>query len=315
MRPPFGGQDLEQRRWKRKVSWKGITPRVQGPLSLLLALLLLSALLAGCTMPPEEEEPPSSASSESSHSSVAFHNPLEEPVFAGKLETGRPTPPPEDILTQLQELKAMNDDAVGWIVVPGADCSQGVVQTGDNEYYHRRGLDGNYSWLGSIFLDYEVLGGSGTRRDISRNFVVYGHNVDDDRENGKMFAKLINYDDPEYAARYPYVWYYTEEDAMLFYVFAALRTESSNWYIFPNQTDEEFMNVIEEAHQRSEIWTEDIDVTPDDKIITLATCTDQFNKNWTQRWVVMARLARAGEDQEMEITYTRNPNPKKPAND
>lgn len=297
----------------RNVSFGGTLSRMQKPLLLLVALALMGNLLAGCTMPPEREE--ESASSEASQSQIAFRNPLPEPVFIGKLETGEVTPPPDDIREKIVDLKEMNEDGMGWIVVPGADCSEGVVQTTDNEYYHRRGLDRNYRWLGAIFLDYEVVGGDKTRNDISRNFVVYGHNVDDDRENGKMFAKLINYDDPEYAAEYPYVWYYTEEDSMLFFVFAALRTESSNWYIFPNQTDEEFMNVIDEAHERSEIWTDDIDVTPDDKIITLATCTDQFNKNWTQRWVVMARLARAGEDQEMEITYTKNPNPKKPAND
>ena len=272
---------------------------------------MLTSLLAGCGS--DDSSSISSDSSSSTTSSPSESSSSASDIeYKGERETGKATPPSEDIIKKIQDLKAENSDTVGWINVPGADCDLGVLQTTDNTFYHRRGYDKQYEWLGAIFLDYEVEGGDQTREEISRNFIVYGHNVDDDRENGEMFAKLINYDDPEYAAEYPYIWYYTEEDAMLFYVFAAFLSEDSDWYIYPNQSDEEFEAVIAEALERSEILTDDIEVTKDDKIITLATCTDQNDMNWTQRWVVMGRLAREGDDHGMEIEYTKNPDPKPP---
>ena len=271
---------------------------------------MLTGLLAGCGGGEESSSSTSASTSTTSRPSSSSSSSGSSSEAKGEIETGEVTPPSEDILKKIEDLKAENSDTVGWLIADGADCDLGVLQTTDNQFYHRRGYDKEYAWLGALFLDYEVTGGSGTREDISRNFIVYGHNVDDDRENGEMFAKLINYDDPEYAAEHPYIWYYTEEDSMLFYVFAAFLSEATDWYIYPNQTDEEFQAVIDEALDRSQILTDDIDVTVDDKIITLATCTNQNDKNWQERWVVMGRLAREGEDHEMEIEYTLNPDPK-----
>ena len=61
----------------------------------------------------------------------------------------------EETLAQidLQALREVNPDVVGWIALPGTEISYPVVQGTDNDYYLAHTWDGENSSCGAIFLD------------------------------------------------------------------------------------------------------------------------------------------------------------------
>lgn len=180
----------------------------------------------------------------------------------------------------------------------------------NNDYYLRRAWDKSSRFLGCIFADFRTkFGPIGT---LSRNLVLYGHNVDDNRESGEMFAQLLRYDDPEWYNEHPYIEVSTENDDMVWVIFAAFYTDINFDYIEPNPDDKTFMYIVDEAIKRSELET-NVDVKLTDNILTLSTCTLKYGTRTDQRFVVMARLQRKGENlQELNPTATKNPNPKAP---
>ena len=71
------------------------------------------------------------------------------------------------------------------------------------------------------------------------------------------------------------------------------------------------MEIVNGARSRSR-HNFDVEVTTSDKILTLSTCTRAYGASDQQRFVVMARLLREGE-QVKAITVTDNPNPVLPS--
>ena len=75
-----------------------------------------------------------------------------------------------------------NADAKGWLLFPGTEIDNVVMQAADNSYYLRRDEKGAYSIWGCYFADYEAdLTASGP----SRNTVIYGHSSLNDETEGK----------------------------------------------------------------------------------------------------------------------------------
>ena len=213
---------------------------------------------------------------------------------------------------KLADAKKANSDVVAWLSLPGAGIDEPVVQTTNNDYYERRGLDKKYSYLGTLWIDYECTMAASSK-DFSRNTVIYGHNVDDDRVNGKMFAQLINYDNVEFAKNNKFITMTTENEELTWVVFAAFYTDIGFYYIHTDPKDTVFKNLISEAKARSEI-NSGISVDITDKILTLSTCTYKYgDNNLDQRFVVMARLLRSGETKADFPDPTDNPNPKAPS--
>ena len=74
-------------------------------------------------------------------------------------------------------------------------------------------------------------------------------------------------------------------------------------------TDERFSKFTDELKKRSVIDT-GITVQPDDKLLTLVTCTYEFND---ARFVVVGRMVRENEKPEVDTSNaTLNTNPKFP---
>ena len=65
------------------------------------------------------------------------------------------------------------------------------------------------------------------------------------------------------------------------------------------------MNIITEAKQRSE-YVYDVDVTGEDKILTLSTCSYKYDKRNDVRFVVMAKLLDEGEALQKTVQLKEN---------
>ena len=94
----------------------------------------------------------------------------------------------EELTEQVRQLSNEHDDSVGWLYIPDTNIDYPIMQSGDNEYYTRRAVDGSYLYAGSLFMDYRC---SSDFSDF--NSVIYGHNMG----NGTMFADIPNYENEQ----------------------------------------------------------------------------------------------------------------------
>ena len=181
----------------------------------------------------------------------------------------------------------INHDTVAWLEVPGAEVSDSVLQYLDNAYYERRDERKNYNIYGCYFMDYECP--ISTSEILAPNTVIYGHSAPNDDSNGKRFSKLFRYTDPEVAASNPCITLTTEDERLLWQIFAVFYTDTSFDYIQVHISGDRMKEIADRAKSLS-IYDYGIDITSKDKILTLSTCSDRDGKDGTHRFVIMARL-------------------------
>ena len=205
----------------------------------------------------------SQASAQSPAAEPSLTNP--EPARAGG--TGEAW----DLLEKLEETRQENPDTVGWLWVPGAGVDQPVMQTpGDNEYYLRRGLSGEYDSRGCLFLDErcDALG-----QTVNR--LVYGHEMKD----GSMFGQLKNYRDPACFERWPLLAYATGAGVEVFRVMAVIEARVLNqgeegfryYYFFDAATSGEWEEWYKNIRQMA-LYDTGVTGHWGDRYLTLSTC-------------------------------------------
>lgn len=275
--------------------------------ALMLALTMLFTMAAcnnGAVKPADDA---SSSSTSESSKIPAFINPLEDVDLSVLAEAKKPE---GDLLEKMNTAYNQNNDVIGWISVPDTTIDNEVMfYPDDNLYYERRDITKGYNWYGSYWADYECK--LGDRNALSRNTIIYGHSMDDNPE-GLKFSQLKKYLDPEFAASHPYIYFSTPEDEMVWKVFSVMYTDTNLGFVHPDLKSAEFGKLIGEGKERSQ-FDFDVDVTTNDKILTLSTCTYLFgNQNDHTRFVIMARLVRPGEDMPATVKVEKNADVKAP---
>ena len=109
------------------------------------------------------------------------------------------TPPQVD----WEGLKAVNDDVVGWVQIPGTVVNFPVYQGETNDTYLRSDVHGNYSVGGLIFMDYENTAPG----MVDGQTIIYGHHM----LNGTMFKTVSDMVNQEMFDSVSTVWYVTED--------------------------------------------------------------------------------------------------------
>lgn len=202
-------------------------------------------------------------------------------------------PYPAGMLDKFHTLYGQNPDIRGAIQIPGtAVDSLPVVQTADNSYYLDHDFNRQSSEYGTLFLDYRD---KVSATSLSKNLIIYGHNMKD----GQMFHVLPKYQQVDFYKSAPVITFdtvYGQGSWKVFACFIANAAEKDG-YVFPYlRTDfssaSDFMSFIKEVQARSLLNTS-VDVQPADTILTLSTCTYEYED---ARFVVMARKVRDGED-------------------
>ncbi len=287
-------------------------------LTLFICLSMLLAF-ASCTDNNTTDSSQLGSSEEAPTSSLS-----DSSVDIGQIMT-----PPEDITSKMNEALDVNSDVVGWISIPGTNIDYPVLQDPNgknypidqiNTYYLNRNLKKQQSRNGVIFADDWCV--IGNRSELSRNTVLYGHNWTNIEKDGApvrlndpsdvMFAQLLAFSDYEFVKKSPAVYFSSTTDDMTWVVFAAFYTDTSFEYILEEPSDQQFIGIISGAKNRSQ-FNFDVDVMLNDKILTLSTCTRRLGSTEQQRFVVMARLLRAGESITDFGVPTINENPKRPS--
>ena len=262
-------------------------------LALLLAAVMLLSL-SGCDSreKPEPEETPKQEevqTPEVKPEAPEEKQEIEEEIVIEKPELGE----------EIAELKAKNDDVVGWLQIPDTEIDNAVVQTTNNEFYLRKDELKQYSWTGCYWIDFECAVGP-TAEDLGRSTVIYGHNVNyDDGKDKERFSQLFHFADEQWAKEHPYIYFSTPEEDMAWEVFAVAYTTDDFNYIqvlkdrkvsSEQITEAQMINIVNEARERSEYDYNDVEVNGDDKIITLSTCSYKYGRRNDVRFIVMAKL-------------------------
>lgn len=226
---------------------------------------------------------------------------------------------PKEIVTQADELDALdaytqrNQDTVGWLRVPGTTINNCVLQAHDNAAYLRTNELREYDIYGCYFADWECS--VGAREDFSPNTVIYGHSDLKDNPEGPRFSQLFHFTDPEFAKETPTISFSTLEGGFMEWeVFAVFYTEKTFDYI--SARPEGGVDQLAKACQEKSLYNYDVTVGPEDKILTLSTCTVKYGaQDNSHRFVVMARLLPDGAEspETARITAGEPAEPEEPA--
>ena len=122
----------------------------------------------------------------------------EELATYADVSTNGSTPPQVD----WAGLKAVNDEVVGWVQIPGTAVNFPVYQASDNEKYLHTSAEGEYSLGGQVFMDYENTAPG----MVDAQTIVYGHHL----RNGAMFKPISDMENQEMFDSVSTVWYVTE---------------------------------------------------------------------------------------------------------
>lgn len=187
---------------------------------------------------------------------------------------------PDRFRVNFDELLKINKDTVGWIrfYPEPSQINYPIVQGQDNEYYLHNTFSDNENTLGAIFLNCE------NSSDFSdKNSVIYGHRMRD----GSMFRHLQDYEDKSFWEKYPYFYIYTLDGRELVYkIYAAgVVEDTSDTYQTEFETDEAFQSFIDLTRASSEYDT-GVEVTTNDTVVTLSTCTSASDEHRFVVWGV-----------------------------
>ena len=175
-------------------------------------------------------------------------------------------------------------DAKAWLYGPDTVIDYPVVQASDNQFYLYRFMDGTYNPNGTLFIDFRCEG------DFSGlNTVIYGHHM----QNGSMLASIVKYRDQEYYDAHPVLYLNTPDGDYRLDVFTGFVTwYDSRVYMFSFESKTEFVDWYTLMKTYSDFDC-DVEITPDDRIVTLSTCTYDYDN---ARYVLMAKLVPLDKD-------------------
>lgn len=175
-------------------------------------------------------------------------------------------------------LLGVNKDVVGWIYSEGTVINYPIVKSRDNNEYLYKLITGKRNSNGTIFVDYRC-----DEPFIGFNTVIHGHHMND----GSMFCSLEDYSDINYYKEHKTIEIITPDNWYEMVVFASFIPKAgSEVYTMNIETKESKEMLLDYIKTNNEIET-GIEVTAEDRIVTLSTCAYKFEN---ARTVVIGKL-------------------------
>ena len=191
----------------------------------------------------------------------------------------------------------LNKDVVGWIKIFDTHISYPVVQGKDNQEYLNKDVFGEFSFSGSIFLDYR------NACDFTDSYsIIYGHHM----EYGAMFGDVVEFKNDDYFQKHKTGALFLLDDTYKITLFACVETQEFNNKIYnPIVQGKDNLDTLLKYIKDEAVQYRDISLNHDDKIIGLSTCTYEIDNC---RSVVVARKLRKGESEDVNTSkaYLKN---------
>ena len=190
------------------------------------------------------------------------------------------------ITVDFESLTAQYPDVVAWIYCPDTIIDYPIMQAKNNEKYLRTLPNGTWNIAGTLFMDYR------NAKDFSdSNSIIYGH----DMKNDSMFGTLPDYSSQKYYEANPHWYLLTPTADYKIELIAGYVTHStSEAYSIPG-TQEEKEKLIQTAFSKSD-FTADVEIAENENLITLSTCSYEYNNARYVLVGVLKELARLNSD-------------------
>lgn len=232
---------------------------------------------------PTSDEPSEAASSAEASGESSEHTPVippEHPSDDHGEETSDVTSEPAKEPDKKQEqpvvanesvvrLQKKYKDVVGWLMIDDTNISNPYVKSKDNKDYVRTGLNGKHLTAGTLFLDMDSVS------DFSSfNSLIYGHNM----RNGSMFGDLDYFEKKTYFENHKTGTVFLADKTYHLDIFAFLVIKSTdrniyNCNIVTAEERQAFLDYVKTNARRYR----DIGVSINDTILTLSTCSYEFD--------------------------------------
>lgn len=181
------------------------------------------------------------------------------------------------IMTNLSRIIEMNNKTKGWLLIPKTNISYPVLQHTDNDYYLNHDFNEKYNSAGWVFLDYR-----NNTNELDTNIIIYAHN----RLDGSMFGTLKDTQKKEWHLNNKYLYFNTIDTMNTYEIFSVYTIHPADFKTYLNFSShekyQEYLNFI----KNKSIFDLNVEVTTNDKIITLYTC----HNNNRERNIVHAKL-------------------------
>lgn len=186
-----------------------------------------------------------------------------------------------------EELAGINADIYAWIRIPDTKIDYPIAQrAGDDSYYLSHDMYQEPRFAGCIYTE-----DCNSKDFMDPNTVIYGHNM----KNQTMFQNLHLFSDTDFFNKHPDVYIYTPDGVLRYKVFAAYTYDNRhimNSFDFNDpEVFQQYIDDIFSVRSMSANIRDDVEVTADDHIITLATC---IGGQTNSRYLVQAVLIKGG---------------------
>ena len=189
-------------------------------------------------------------------------------------------------------LKEVNPEIYAWIRVPDTNINYPILQHEDEDqsYYLTRDVHGENNQAGSIYTEYY-----NNKHFQDPNTIIYGHNM----KNGSMFHNVRYFAEREYFDEH--------EELYIYMPGKILKYQIINCYVYDDRhllgsfdlSDEEIhKEYLEDIMRPRSMYTmirEDVELSTEDKLVTLSTCVANQPNN--------RRLLQAVLMEEIEAEY------------
>ena len=180
----------------------------------------------------------------------------------------------------IEELKKLNSDSIGWIQIPNTTLDEPVVQGKDNDYYLWRSFNKQtYPVTGTIFLDVY------NNPDMSdRISYIFGHNIWDKSK----FYCLQYFEDPNFLKEHKDLYIHTSS-GKLEYEILGIDLVDPNTALYEQTSDRNHdLNLIK-SELSKHIPNEEVEkIDENTKLLMLVTCKTS-NDNSSRR-ILFAKL-------------------------
>ena len=211
---------------------------------------------------------------------------MDEIIKSGITEIATPSDHSAELArmrASLESLRNINPEIYAWIKIPGTNINYPVAKTDNNEYYLDHAYTGEDLVNGSIYADYRCS----SPLTSNYNTVLYGHNI----TTGSMFNHVTKFFDED-VFRNTLIYVYTFDGIYVFKPFSIHEAGFDSGYVDMGFTPEEFVSFANGLQAESDI-SSDVVFTPDDRLLTLSTCTNGIA---SKRYALHAVLTEAITD-------------------
>lgn len=184
-----------------------------------------------------------------------------------------------------KELMEINPDIYAWIYIPNTNVDYPVAQSAKGEsdsFYLDHNVYKNYQFAGTIYSEKH------NKKDFSDPVtILYGHNM----LNGSMFASLHNFNDKDFFENNNTIFVFTKDKLYTYLIYSAYQYDDRHILNSFNMNDDySFRDYLDSTLLQRPYYCnvrEGIELTTDDRILTLSTC---MNGGGNVRYLVQGVL-------------------------